>query len=181
MYYFVNKEKYYQIFTCLVWFYFTSFCSLLQWNWEVLIKKVIEIFQYFTTKWKIMSDSNMSHRKTSDFVSFLLLGFTLVIKVKNFDFESHWNALIYFDKKKYCVRFEWKNDFVLLLLFWFILVIQLRNFDFESHRDTLIYIDRNRYGVGFQYVPRKNAYFISFPWFGFILVAKLKNFNFEGH
>ena len=100
MYYFINKEKYYQIFTCLVWFYFTSFCSLLQWNWEVLIKKVAEIFQYFTTKWKIMSDSNMSHRKTSDFVSFLLLGFTLVIKVKNFDFESHWNALIYFDKKK---------------------------------------------------------------------------------
>ena len=31
----------------------------------------------------------MSHGKTSDFVSFPLLGFTLVIKLRNFDFESH--------------------------------------------------------------------------------------------
>ena len=30
-----------------------------------------------------------------DFVSFPLLGFTLVIKLRNFDFESH-----FFDKKK---------------------------------------------------------------------------------
>ena len=29
----------------------------------------------------------MSHEKMSDFVSFLLLGFTLVIKLRNFDFE----------------------------------------------------------------------------------------------
>ena len=36
----------------------------------------------------------------SDFVSFPLLGFTLVIKLRNFDFESHWNTLIFFDKKK---------------------------------------------------------------------------------
>ena len=29
----------------------------------------------------------MSHEKMSDFASFLLLGFTLVIKLRNFDFE----------------------------------------------------------------------------------------------
>ena len=29
----------------------------------------------------------MSHEKMSDFVSFLLLGFILVIKLRNFDFE----------------------------------------------------------------------------------------------
>ena len=45
------------------------------------------------------SDLNMSHGKMSDFVSFLLLGFTLVITLRNFDFESHWNTLILFDKK----------------------------------------------------------------------------------
>ena len=41
----------------------------------------------------------------SDFVSFPLLGFTLVIKLRNFDFESHWNTLIFFDKKN-DVRFD---------------------------------------------------------------------------
>ena len=35
-----------------------------------------------------MSDLNMSHGKMSDFVSFPLLGFTLVIKRRGFEFES---------------------------------------------------------------------------------------------
>ena len=35
----------------------------------------------------------------SDFVSFPLFGFTLVIKLKNVDFKGHWNTLILFDKK----------------------------------------------------------------------------------
>ena len=52
------------------------------------------------------SDLNMSHGKMSDFVSFLLLGFTLIIKLRNFDFESHSNAVIFFDKK-IDVRFEY--------------------------------------------------------------------------
>ena len=48
--------------------------------------------------------------KTSDFVSFPLFGSTLVIKLRNSDFESHSSNLICFDKKG--VRFEyvpWKN------------------------------------------------------------------------
>ena len=59
-----------------------------------------------------MSDLNMSHGKMSDFVSFPLFGFTLVIKLTNFDFESHGNILSFFDEKRYVVRFEyvpWKN------------------------------------------------------------------------
>ena len=43
------------------------------------------------------SDLNMSHGKMSDFVSFLLFGYTLAIKLRNFDFESHWNTLIFSD------------------------------------------------------------------------------------
>ena len=60
----------------------------------------------------MMSDLNMPHGKMSDFISLPLFGFTLVIKPRNFDFESHWNTLIFFDKKRYGVRFEyvpWKN------------------------------------------------------------------------
>ena len=39
------------------------------------------------------SDLNMSHRKFSGFVSFPLCTFTLVIKLRNFDFKG------FFDKK----------------------------------------------------------------------------------
>ena len=46
------------------------------------------------------SDLNMSHGKMSDFVSFPLLGFTLVIKLINFDFECHGNTSTFFDKNK---------------------------------------------------------------------------------
>ena len=42
--------------------------------------KVIEIFYYYL---------NMSPGKMPDFVSFPLFGFTLVIKLRNFDFKGH--------------------------------------------------------------------------------------------
>ena len=37
----------------------------------------------------MVSDLNMSHEKMSYFVSFPLFGFTLVIKLRNVDFEGH--------------------------------------------------------------------------------------------
>ena len=37
----------------------------------------------------MISDLNMSHGKMSDFASLLLFVFTLAIKLKDFDFESH--------------------------------------------------------------------------------------------
>ena len=50
------------------------------------------------------SDLNTPHGIMSDFVSFTLSGFTLVIKLRNFDFESHSNTLIFFDPKKCLVK-----------------------------------------------------------------------------
>ena len=41
----------------------------------------------------------MPYLKKSDLISFPLFGFTLVIKLRNFDFESHRNTLLFFDKK----------------------------------------------------------------------------------
>ena len=41
----------------------------------------------------------MSHGKMSDFVSIHLFRFTLLIKLRNFDFKSYWNFLIIFDKE----------------------------------------------------------------------------------
>ena len=59
-----------------------------------------------------MSELNMSYGKMSYFVSFLLLGFTLIIELRNFDLESHCNTLNFFGKKTYDRRYEytpWKN------------------------------------------------------------------------
>ena len=53
----------------------------------------------FYNQWKMMSDMNMSHGKMSDFVSFPLLGFILVIKPRNFDFKGHQNISLI---KKWC-------------------------------------------------------------------------------
>ena len=45
----------------------------------------------------MMSDLNMPHGKITDFVSFPLFRFTLVMKLRNFGFENHWNTLIFSD------------------------------------------------------------------------------------
>ena len=47
------------------------------------------------------------------FVSFPLFGFTVVIKQRNFDFESHLNTLVFFNIKRYSVRFEYVPYLVL--------------------------------------------------------------------
>ena len=84
------------------------------------------------------NDDRFGHGKMSDFVSFPLLGFTSVMKLRNFDFESHWNVLVFFDKKDMVsdlnVSHEKMSDFVSFPLFGFTLVIKLRNFNFESHK-----------------------------------------------
>ena len=85
-----------------------------------------------------MSDLNMSHGKMPVSVSFPLFGFTLVIKLRNSNSESHSNTLVYIDKKKDMLsdlnRCHGKKPvFVSFPLLGFTLVIKLRNSDFESH------------------------------------------------
>ena len=66
----------------------------------------------FCDQWNLTSDLKMSHGKMSDFVSFSLVGFTLVIKMRIFDFVSDWNTLIFFGKKRYgitCKQIQWRN------------------------------------------------------------------------
>ena len=47
------------------------------------------------------SDLNVSHGKMYVSVSLTLVGFTLVTKMRNFDFENHWNTSIFFYPKKW--------------------------------------------------------------------------------
>ena len=55
----------------------------------------------------MVSDLNMSHGKASNFDSFPLFGFTEVIKLRSFDYESYWNAWIFFEKKGFDVKFQY--------------------------------------------------------------------------
>ena len=80
----------------------------------------------------------MHYGKMSDFVSFLPSGFTLVIKLRNFNFESHCNNFSLFLKKKDMVSdlnmpHGKMSDFVSFPLLRFFLVIKLSNFNSESH------------------------------------------------
>ena len=81
--------------------------------------------------------------RISDFVSF-----PLFIKLRNFDFENNWNALLLFDKKDMtsdlnmshgkmseCLPFE---------LLMFTLLIKLINFDFGNHWNALIFLDQKK-------------------------------------
>ena len=85
----------------------------------------------------MVSDLNMSHGKMSDFVSFPLFGFTLVIKLRSSNSESHWNTVIYFDKKDMLSDLNMLHgkisDFFSFPQSRFTLVIKLRNFDFKGH------------------------------------------------
>ena len=79
----------------------------------------------------------MSYGKLSDFVSFLLLEFTLVIKVRNVDSKSHGNTVIFFDKKHMRLYLNMPHgkmsDIVSPPLFRLTLVIKFRNFHFENY------------------------------------------------
>ena len=55
----------------------------------------------------MMLDLNMFYEKMTDFILFPLFRFTLIIKLRNFDFESYLNTLILFKKKIYDVRFQY--------------------------------------------------------------------------
>ena len=77
--------------------------------------KSLKYFNNFLTKKYTTSDLNMFHEKSSDFVSFPLFGFALVIKLRDFDFESYWNTFFFFWIKKNDVRF----DYVLSNSVWF--------------------------------------------------------------
>ena len=84
--------------SCLILFRFTCLFSLLQWNSKVPITRVIE---YFSILRPMKNDVRFEYVqwKNAWFCSVQLLGFTLVIKLRILDLESHWNTLIFFDKK----------------------------------------------------------------------------------
>ena len=85
-------------------------CSFLQWNWKMSIIAVIETILVFCDPLKTITDLNMHHPKMSDLFHFHCLAYCNH-KTGKF-IESHWHTLIFLDRKRYGVRFEyvpWKN------------------------------------------------------------------------
>ena len=86
---------------CLILFHFNYLGFLYSQNWEIF--KAIELFQCFWWKtYDVRFECVLW--KMSDFVSFPLLGFTFFMKLRKFNFKSHWicpikQCLIWF---KFC-------------------------------------------------------------------------------
>ena len=113
-----------------------------------MISKFYWTTSLFFDKKNMKSDLNMFHGSMSDFVSFPLFEFTLVIELRNFDFESQWNILIFLIKNYIALDLNRSHGrmsyFVSFPLFGFTLVIKLRN-DFESWWYTLIFVIKGRF------------------------------------
>ena len=64
--------------------------------------KSLKYFYFLTKKISDFDKKNALYGRMSDFVSFLLFRLKLVIKLKNFYFETHWNTLIFLIKNIWC-------------------------------------------------------------------------------
>ena len=120
----------------------------------------------FFDKKVVKSDLNMFHGNMSDFVSFPLFEFRLVIELRNFDFKSQWNILIFSIKNYNALDLNRSHGrmshFVSFPLLGFTLVIKLIN-DFESWWYTLIFVIKGIWGQIWMY--------LSCVWFGSSLVV----------
>ena len=123
MYLFVNKEKCCPICIFPMWFYLTIL-GFAQFCYKIANYQLQRSLKYFSISRPMKNNVRFEYVpwKISASVLFSLFGFSLVIKLRNINFDSHWNTLIYFDKKRYVVRFEyvpWKTVwFCLISIVW---------------------------------------------------------------
>ena len=143
MYYFVNEEVYDQICTCsfILIFVCAHFCNKIE---RCQLWKSLKYFGILQPM-KNVSDLNMTCENMSDSVSFPFFGYTSVIKLRNFDSESHWNIYFLVSKKEN-VRFEYvlSNSvwFGLIFVVWILNVgNKLGNTDFKLYWNSIIFFN----------------------------------------
>ena len=90
-----------------------------------------------------------------------LFGFNLILKLRNFDFESHSNTLIFFDKKWYDVRFgyvPWKNVwFCFISVVWVHFRRKTKSFWFWKPLKYFYFFKKN--DVRFEYFLSNKVWF----------------------
>ena len=101
--------------------------------------------------------------KISDYVSLPLFEFTLAINLRNFDFKSHWNTFIIFDRKRYGVRFEYdplKNVwFCFSSIIWVHFSHKNDKFWFLSYSNAWNFFIKKKNDFRFEYVPSNSVWF----------------------
>ena len=125
-----------QICTHAVWFYFillvcAQFCNVIEKS--QLFKSLKNVNNLWPMK--NVRFEYIPWKKCLVLFHFHSLGSLLVIKLRKFDFEKHWDTSIFFDKKNTTSDLNMPHtkmtDFVTFSLFGFTLIIKLRNLDFE--------------------------------------------------
>ena len=104
-----------------------------------------------------------------DFISLYLLVLTFSVKLKDANYKSHWNVLVFCGQWKMISDLNMSHekfcDFVSVQLFGFFGDITDK-FYFLNHWNTLTFFAKKRHDVRFEYVPRKNVWvcLISIVW-----------------
>ena len=111
-----------------------------------------------------------------NFISLYVCVFTFTMKLKDPNYKSYWNILVFCDQWKMMSDVSMSDGktchLALSLLFGFPLVITLRNSVPESHWNTLILFDKK------DMTSDLNISIEKLPDFGVTFVIKLGNFNF---
>ena len=108
-------------------------------------------------------------------------------KTEIFDFESHWNIFVFFDKKHIVsdlnISHRKASDFVSLPLFGFTILIKLTNFDSENCSNALVHFNKKDILSDLNTQNGKLSDFVSVPLFRFRcpLVINVTNFDFEDY
>ena len=130
----------------------------------------------------------MPHGKFSDFVSFPFLRSFLVIKLRNFSFESHWNSLNCFNHKKILCQILGCPMEISLIFIWFPLFgftlfkKKIEKFRFwKSLRYLKFFLIDKDIKSDFTMANKRMSDSVSVLLFGLTFVIKLKNFCFENH
>ena len=130
--------------------------------------------KYFSILESIKNDVRFHnfHWKWPIFLSFPLFKFTLVIKLPNFDFKSHWNTLIFFAEKIYYVRFEyvsWKNVwFCVISIIWVHFSHEIEKLRFWKSLKYFSFFWYKKSDVRFKYAMSSSV------WFGLSFVVSVE-------
>ena len=83
--------------------------------------------------------------------------FTFTIRLRSANYKNHWNILVFYDKWKNNVRFEYVPQKNVWLCFNSIAGVHFSHktekFQFWKYWNILIFFDKERSGVRFEYVP----------------------------
>ena len=118
----------------------------------------------------MVSDLNMSHRKMSDFVLFPLVGFILVIKLRNFNSEGQNTSVFLIKNNDFLIKNDVRFDYVPSSSVWFGLsFLVLVEFWHKVEKYNINFIEIVYYFSFWESVVWSKCFFVLFVFFGIII------------